>query len=231
MAHSIIISGKNTYDEWGLVPKTRPVIAMPSVKTHVTDLPAAHGQLDYTGYLLSEVPYGQRTGTWEFVLRPRDAWASVYSGLANYLHGKRHTVILEDDPAYQYVGRLAVNEWKSEAARSQIAISYDLDPFKYSTEDSADTDWLWDDLFTDCIKYGTFTVSGTKHRNIVNNGSRPAVPTFTCTASMTVEFGGDTYGLVAGRNHNLNLALQAGDNVMVFHGYGDVTVSFREVSL
>ncbi len=149
MYHSIIISGKNTYGEWGLVPVSRPLVAMPSVKTHKTDLPSAHGQLDFTGYLLSEVPYGQREGSWEFALRARDQWASVYSSLANYLHGQRHTVVLEDDPAYQYVGRLSLDQWKSEEARSTITIAYDLDPFKFSTADSADTDWLWDDLFTD----------------------------------------------------------------------------------
>ncbi len=231
MYHSIIISGKNTYDEWGIVPTSRPSVSMPKVKTQATDLPAAHGQLDYTGYLLSEVPYGQRTGSWTFAVRARSTWASVYSSLANYLHGQRHTVILEDDPDYQYVGRLTLNPWSSKEAWSEITIDYDLDPFKYSATASDETEWLWDDLFTDCIRYGRFTVNGTKHRNIINNGLRPAVPTFTCTASMTVEFNSDTYGLVAGKNHNLNLILQPGDNTMVFHGYGDVVVSYREVSL
>ena len=52
------------------------------------------------------------------MLKPGTSWANVYSSILNYLHGVRHTVILEDNPAFQYVGRLAVNEWKSDQKRS-----------------------------------------------------------------------------------------------------------------
>ena len=231
MYHSLIISGKNTYDEWGMIPTSRPVVNPPAVKTSYVDLPSSHGQLDYTHYLLGEVPYGQRTGAWEFMLRPGRSWARVYSDIMNYLHGVRHTVILEDNPAFQYVGRLSVNEWCSDQNQSLITIDYNLDPFKYSTEDSADSNWLWNDLFVDNIRYGTFNVSGTKHRNLINSGLRVAIPTFTCSAPMTVLFNGVTFNLVTGKNYNSNLALQPGDNVMVFSGNGTVSVSYREVSL
>ncbi|MBQ1465389.1 MAG: hypothetical protein IIZ17_01765 [Eubacteriaceae bacterium] len=231
MHHSIIISGKDTFDEWGMVATSRPSIAQPKVKTRYTDLPSSHGQLDYTNYLLSEVPFGQREGSWEFLLRPGKKWSEVYSSLANFLHGERHTVVLEDDPKYQYVGRLQVDDWTSDPSRSLITISYNLDPFKYSVDDSADCDWLWNDLFADYIRYGRFTVKGTKHRTFINNGKRAAVPTFTCTAPLAVEFGGETFSLVKGRNHNLNLIFQPGDNLMVFKGYADVLVSYKEASL
>lgn len=71
MYHSIIISGKNTFDEWGLVPTSRPVINPPEVKTTYVDLPSSHGQLDYTDLLLAETPYGQRKGSWEFYITNR----------------------------------------------------------------------------------------------------------------------------------------------------------------
>ena len=231
MYHSLIISGKNTFDEWGLVPTTRPVVNPPTVKTTYVDLPSSHGQLDYTNYLLGEIPYGQRTGSWEFRLRPGRRWANVYSSIMNYLHGVRHTVVLEDNPAFQYVGRLSVNQWMSDQNQSIIVIDYNLDPFMYSTESSDDRDWLWNDLFVDNIRYGTFEVNGEKHRNLINSGLRVAIPTFTCSSAMTVLFNGATYSLVPGKNYNANLALQPGDNVMVFTGNGTVSVSYREVSL
>ena len=231
MYHSINISGKNTYDEWGLVPTSRPVITPPQVKTTYVDLPSAHGQLDYTEYLLQEVPFGQREGSWEFRVRPRHQWANIYSSILNYLHGRRHIVILEDDPQYQYVGRLTVNEWQSEQNRSIIVIDYNLDPFKYSTESSDETEWMWDDLFADCIKYGRFTVDGQKYRKFINAGLIDAIPTFTCSAAMSVTFNETTYALVKGKNYNANLALQPGDNEMLFVGNGEVTLSYREVSL
>ena len=231
MYHSINISGKNTFTEWGLVPTSRPLINPPQVKTSYVDLPSSHGQLDYTEYLLQEVPYGQREGSWEFTLRPRNNWANVYSTIMNYLHGRRHIVILEDNPLYQYVGRLSVNEWRSDQSRSFIVIDYNLDPFKYSVEASDDTEWLWDDLFADCIKYGRFTVTGQKWRNFINAGLREAIPTITCSAAMTLKIGNDSFALVKGINTNANFALQPGDNEMLFIGNGDVVISYREVSL
>ena len=231
MYHSILISGRNTYDAWGMVPTSRPVVNPPKVKTTYVDLPAAHGQLDYTDLLLGSVPYGQREGSWEFVLRPGKSWATVYSSLLNYLHGRKHIVILEDDPYFYYTGRLSVNAWKSDPKYSRITIDYNLDPMKQSVTASDDRDWLWDDDFSQTIRYGTFTVSGTKYRNLVNDGLEPVTPTFVCTAPMTVLFGSVRYGLVAGTNYNLNLTLQPGNNIMAFSGDGDVTVSYREVSL
>ena len=231
MYHSLIISGKNTYDEWKMVPTSRPVVNPPEVKTSYVDLPSSHGQLDYSHYLLGEVPFGQRTGSWEFTLKPGVSWAIVYSSILNYLHGVRHTVILEDNPVFQYVGRLSVNEWRSDADRSLITIDYNLDPFKYSTQSSDDADWLWNDLFVDYIRYGRFEVVGTKHRNLINSGLRVAIPTFTCSAPMSVLFQGASFSLITGKNTNANLALAPGDNIMVFSGNGSVTVAYREVSL
>ena len=122
MYHSIIISGKNTYTEWGIVPTSRPHIVPPEVKTSDVDLPSSHGVLDYTDLLLAETPYGQRKGSWEFAVKPGKLWVDVYSSILNYLHGIKHTVILEDDPGYLYTGRLKVNDWQSEERYSTITI-------------------------------------------------------------------------------------------------------------
>ena len=231
MYHSINISGKNTYTEWGLVPTSRPHIEPPAVKTSYVDLPSSHGRLDYTELLLGEVPYGQRTGSWEFTLRPGALWASVYSSILSYLHGKEHTVVLEDDPNFQYTGRLEVSSWKSDQNRSIITIDYDLAPFKYGIHSTEDEDWQWDDLFDNVIYYGTFDVDGSKFRTFINQSSNVVTPTYTVSRTMSVVFGGVTYTLITGDNKNENLALQPGDNEMQFIGTGHVVVAYREVSL
>lgn len=127
--HSIIISGKNTYGEWEMYPTSRPHVAPPEVKTNYVDLPGADGGLDYTDLLTGEPRYGYRKGSWEFLLIPQDRWAAVYRSLVNFLHGRQHTVILEDDPNYVYTGRLSVNKWQSDAHNSLITIDYTLEPF------------------------------------------------------------------------------------------------------
>lgn len=231
MYHSLIISGRNTFTEWGMVPTSRPVVNPPKVKTTYVNLPASNGVLDYSDLLMGSVPYGQREGSWEFALRPGRTWASVYSSIMNCLHGRRHTVVLEDDPAFQYSGRLSVNAWKSDPKYSLITIDYNLDPFKQSIVSSDENDWLWDDLFDLTIRYGRFIVEGTKYRNFINEGMEAATPTFVCSSAMSVQFNGETYGLVAGTNYNASLALRPGDNIMRFSGSGSVVVSYREVSL
>jgi hypothetical protein len=235
MYHSIIVSGRDLYREWGLIPTSRPVINPPEVKTTYVDLPASDGGLDYTDIMLGRPPYGYRKGSWEFAVKSRRGgtgrWQETFSAVMNYLHGVQHTIVLEDDPDFYYTGRLNVNSWKSDKNHSTITIDYCLEPFRKSLKESDEEDWLWDDLFTKTIRYGTFRVEGQKYRNLLYAGIRPTTPVFNCSAEMTVDYNGSSYGLVSGENVNSNLALHQGDNIMLFHGDGIVTVKYREVSL
>lgn len=133
--HSLIISGKNTYGEWEMYPTSRPHVAPPEVKTSYVDVPGANGGLDYTDLLTGDPRYGYRKGSWEFLLIPQEKWPDVYRSLCNFLHGKVHTVVLEDDPTWQYTGRLSVNQWQSAAHNSLITIDYILDPIPVNLED------------------------------------------------------------------------------------------------
>lgn len=133
--HSIIISGKNTYGEWQMYPTSRPHVAPPEVKTAYVDIPGADGGFDYTELLNKTPNYGFRKGSWEFLLIPQERWADVYRSLVNFLHGRQHTIILEDDPNFMYTGRLSVNEWRSAAHNSLITIDYILDPDPIDTSD------------------------------------------------------------------------------------------------
>jgi hypothetical protein len=133
--HSLIISGKNTYGEWEMYPTSRPHVAPPEVKTSYVDVPGANGGLDYTDLLTGDPRYGYRKGSWEFLLIPHEKWPDVYRSLCNFLHGTVHTVVLEDDPTWQYTGRLSVNQWQSAAHNSLITIDYILDPIPVNLED------------------------------------------------------------------------------------------------
>ena len=229
MYHSIIISGKNTYDEWQMIPTSRPLVNPPEVKTTYLDNPGGNGSLDYTDSLTGTVLYGQRTGSWEFWLKPEAEWANVYSSLLNYLHGIKHTVILEDDPGFIYAGRLKVNAWKSDQHNSLLTLDYNLDPFKMTANEGED--WLWDDYFNRTIHYKTFKVYGDKYITFVNSGASPIIPTITCSETTQVIFNGQTYTLMKGLNSNKNLSLAPGNNVMQFIGESTIHIRYQEVSL
>ena len=212
-----------------MIPTSRPLVNPPEVKTTYLDNPGGNGSLDYTDSLTGTVLYGQRTGSWEFWLKPEAEWANVYSSLLNYLHGIKHTVILEDDPGFIYAGRLTVNAWKSDQHNSLLTLDYNLDPFKMTANEGED--WLWDDYFNRTIHYKTFKVYGDKYITFVNNGANPIVPTITCSETTQVIFNGQTYTLMKGLNSNKNLSLAPGNNVMQFIGESTIHIRYQEVSL
>lgn len=137
--------GKNTWDDWHLIPSTRPLFNPPSPKNNFMDIPGANGTVDLSDILSNKYPvYNDRTGTIEFyVMNGYKEWFRAYSDIMNFCHGEKCKLILEDDPAYFYRGRVSVNAWKSEKDWSKIVLDYQVEPFKFELYSSVDR-WEWD---------------------------------------------------------------------------------------
>lgn len=234
MYHSITLGEKNTWDDWHLLPSSRPVVNPPNVKTQYVDIPGGNGVLDLTESLTGYPLYEQRIGSWEFYVKNGyQAWNVLYYEILNYLHGKRLKVILEDDPSYYYEGRLTVNEWKSDSWWSTIVIDYELYPYKKEISTSIE-DWLWDPF-----NFETGVIR--EYRNLVVNGSiKIKIPTgeeYFCP-----HFNVDSYD---GKGMNLiyktkTYQLKDGDNLIsdiyiggqsieeiTFVGNGTVSIDYR----
>lgn len=143
MYHSVTFGNKNCYDEWRLVPSSRPVINPPKLKVQYVDIPGADGSIDLTESLAGRPVFEDREGSLEFiVLNDFNVdnydynWIDVYTSIMQYLHGQRMTLILEDEPDYYYEGRFTVNSWKSDQNNSTITIDYRLSPYKYRVSGS-----------------------------------------------------------------------------------------------
>lgn len=220
----------NTWDDWHLIPTSRPLVNPPQVKTNYVQLPGGDGILDLTTSLAGRPTYGNRSGSWEFrVMNGYQEWSILYSEIMAYLHGQEFVCVLEDDPAYFYHGRFSVNQWRSDKTHSIIVINYNLDPYKKEI-DAGDGDWLWDpfNFETGVIKdYNNIQVNGTRTVLVINNDMMEIVPIFLCTAAMTVEFDGDTYSLVKGTNSLARIRLAEGENNLTFTGNGYVTIQTR----
>jgi len=151
MYHSVIFGDKNTWDDWHLVPETRPVINPPEPKFSKVDIPSGDGDLDLTNALSPYTYYNNRTGSIDFIVvndmycqvDHEKEWYMRYTEIMNYLHGKKMRMILEDDKQYFYEGRFSVNQWESDVHYSKITIDYDVTPYKWNLFSSLD-DWLWD---------------------------------------------------------------------------------------
>lgn len=236
MYHSIsFISGStemNTWDDWHLIPSSRPVFNPPKVKTQYVDIPGGNGQLDLTEILTGYPLYENRTGSIEFYVENGHAeWDDLYSQIMNYLHGKHMTAYLEDDPGFVYEGRFTVNSWKSDKWWSTITIDYDVYPYKRERFSSLE-DWLWDpfDFETGVIReYKNLTINGSL--TVVIGGTyEPVSPTITVTdrtSELTLSVSGHKYTLQDGENYIYDIVVKDTDVNFVFSGKATISIDFR----
>lgn len=151
---------QNTAEDWVMAPSSRPVVTVPPVNVHSISVPGGNGELDLTTSLTGFPTYGNRTGSFEFIvmndIRP---WTVTYDMLLGYMQGRAMQMIAYDEPNYYYEGRMSLNAMKSDQHNSQITIDYSFKPFKMEVTRS-DENELWDcydfeygctigDLFTD----------------------------------------------------------------------------------
>jgi len=237
--HSITIGDKNTWDDWHLVPTSRPKFNMPPVKTQYIDIPGSDGVLDLTTALTGRPMYGNRQGSFEFlVMNDYGNWYDRYSEIATYLHGRSFRAVLNDDPLYYYEGRFSVNEWKSERDWSRLVIDYNVGPYKLSTLSPGER-WLWDPFrFT-----GTATGRGDiiqSYKNIMVNGTTEidyigdvyessfVINVLPRTSgeepSVTFTYDGKSYLLKKGTQTLTAVKMQEGNNHLVFTGRGILTI-------
>lgn len=225
--HAITIGEKNTYEDWKLVPTSRPLFNPPTPKTKYIEIPGADGTIDFTE-VLSGVKYNDRSGSWEFrVLNGYAEWYQRYSEIMNYLQGKKFRVILDDEPDYYYNARLSVNSWQSTKDWSTIVIDYIAEPYKYPINTTGDYDWLWNELFNNTIYYGKFDVAGSKWRNLINSSPANIPVTITSTSSMVMVSDTDVVFLSEGTTQNA-VTIAPGDNVYCFYGTGRVTIDYSK---
>lgn len=136
---------KDTWEDYHLIPQTRPVIAPPSVQENTVEVPGSNGIVDLSEVLLGHPLYYNRSGSLDFYVDHTYAWTwdEAYDTLLNDIHGFNKNLILKDAMGFYYEGRLSVNSWKSDKLCSSITLDYNFAPFKRLLFTSGD-DWLWD---------------------------------------------------------------------------------------
>ena len=135
MYHSLIINVDDdyidTWDDWKLIPSSRPVIAPPIERTNFVTVPGRDGSLDYSQTVPKRATFDDRTGKIEFYLENDYEgwdWETAYTTICERLKGKRVRFALEDNPSHYYEGLLWVNQFKSDKGHSKITLEYRLHP-------------------------------------------------------------------------------------------------------
>lgn len=147
----LLLNGVNTWDEWHLIPSSRPDIAMPGVSEKFLEIPGRDGSIDLSEWLAGRVTYSDREGSLEFYHQNGyEDYETVRRAMAMYFHGRVLKMVLEDDPGYYYQGRFKFNGWKSDPSHSKVVIDYRLAPYKWDVLPRIKpTDWPFDTFSVD----------------------------------------------------------------------------------
>lgn len=229
MYHSITFGDKNTWDDWHLIPKSRPTVSPPVVKTNYIEIPGSDGVLDLTTALAGRPLFKNRTGSFDFYV---DAdfknWTLLYSEIMAYLQGQKLRMVLEDDPTYYYEGRFSVTNPTSDPNYTMLSITYDVGPYKKDLANTLD-EWLWDDFNfeTGVIRhYKNLQISGSALIRVVGAMMPTTILIYASNASMAVTFQGATYNLVKGTNAIADIVIVDGENHLTFTGTGIVSIEY-----
>lgn len=235
--NGVTLGEKHSYNDFGLI-LSKKVIEPPEPQTKLVSVPLRDGSLDLTEAVTDDVKYKDRYITLTFsVIDAMNMWSAKVSAIENYLHGKRLRIVFDDDAAFYYVGRLAVNSWKSSKAIGTLVIEGVCEPYKYDVQSSAE-DWLWDifDFETGYI-HEAKEIHVVKGTEIIIIGKRKRTyPIITASMDMLVSYKG-MHSIKAGVNKMYNIILDEGENVLTFFSDGSapldgtVTVEYTGGSL
>lgn len=209
--NGIQFGNKHTYDDWGLV-LTNKALGLPTPKTSSIDVEGADGTIDTSEVLAGEIKFNNRMLEFEFTMTtPYDEFNELITEIANYLHGKKLKIILDEDSDYYYYGRCQINQWSSDKRIGKIVISCECDPYKYALRDSV----------------VSATINGKTYVKAV--GKRMTVtPIIEVSNDMEIIVDGKSNQLYAGiENEILDLFIKEGVNTLVFNGNGEVKIKYK----
>ena len=204
----------HSFNAWGLILGSKELKA-PEPKVQQIEIEGGDGVLDFTEFF-GEVKYNNRLLSFTFSkmnIVP-DGFLALYSVVQNAIHGKKMQVILDDDPAFFYSGRVTVNEWKSNKNLGEIVIEVDAEPYKMKVVETVISK----------------AVSGSASIVLANSRKR-VVPVITTTAEMTISFGTYSGTFSAGTFTIPELELYEGENTVTVTGTGNISFRYREGGL
>ena len=201
----------HSYYEWGLILSEKE-IGSPEPKTNYIEVEGSDAVLDYTEYF-GDIKYKNRLLSFKFTKMKviPDGFLALYSLVQDTIHGRKMQIILDDDPAYYYLGRVKINEWKSSKKIGEIVIECDCEPYKYKVEET---------VVAKAVT-GSATIT-------LANSRKKVVPLITTDAEMSIAFNGYSGTFSAGTFTIPELELVEGNNTVTVTGTGNISFVYRE---
>lgn len=212
----ITFGNYHSFNDFSLILASKELGA-PTVKTMTIDIAGADGSLDLTDFF-GEPKYENVIHKFQFsTIVSQSEFAATFSTVKNALHGKKMRIILDDDPQYYYVGRLAVSSFTSQRGIGNIDIQADCEPYKYKLERTVITR----------------AVDGTDNIVLTNSRKR-AVPEvrITTESSLNIVYkDGNVWDLGSGSYTLPELELVEGENTVTVTGTGTIAFTWQEAGL
>lgn len=253
--------GLDTYEDFHLIPSSRPTVSMPGVETKFVTIPGRDGSVDLSSFLRGDRPaFGDRTGTWEFKVEndfdvdanDEEFWMTIYPRLLNELHGKKFKMVLrEDDPDYYWEGRVTVDKYEpGDGSHSEVSISYAVSPFKRNIRKVSEG-MLWDNFNFEKdhdhapMNLEDISLTGSQKTFTLWCEGYPFIPELRVLSSAGSQarfyatFGGksikmDGNGTIMTDDPNYSTSLGHavyGENILTLNGQGRMSVDWRGGSL
>ena len=212
--NGVKIGDKHSISNWDLLLVKRS-IETPSIKEKKVDIPARNGSIDLSDFF-GEVKYNNRNITMEFDMfqKPQE-WMNLKQQITNYIHGRVHKIIFDNDANYYYKGRCKISSFDNETTVGHITIEADCEPYKYKIAETVITKAITPNLLINCL-----------------NDRMTTIPTFTVTAQIKIKFNNVTYTVQAGTHKILDIVFKEGNNsITVVEGTGNITIKYQEGAL
>lgn len=132
----ITFGNYHSYRDLGLILQPGKEIGSPEVKKKLLDIEGADSSLDYTDFF-GGPKYNNLTHKFPFAMMvPHAEFPLYFSRIKNALHGQKVRIILDDDPAFYYVGRVYVQPGTIDKGIGKITIECDCEPYKYKKNET-----------------------------------------------------------------------------------------------
>ena len=142
----VVHDNRHTWDDWHLIPRTRPRFEPPQLKQSTLEIPGGNGAIDLSPILSYFPLFENRTGSFEFIVPEfrhvrypgsntrrvveDSKWQYEYWDMLNFFQGRVRGCILDEDPSYAYVGKFSVNSFKAEEHWTSFSLEYDVYPYR-----------------------------------------------------------------------------------------------------
>lgn len=211
--NGIMFGNYHSYNDLRLI-LTKKEIGSPAVKETKIEIEGADSYLDLTDFF-GEPKYQNVNHKFDFSTIEKNS-LSLFSTVKNALHGKKVRIILDDDSAFYYVGRLSVSGFTSEKGIGSLTIEADCEPYKYKLDKTI----------------VSRAVDGTDNVVLANMRKR-AVPEVSIDTAGTLNlvYQGNIWDLGAGSYTLPELELQAGENTVAVTGTGTISFTWQEAEL